>query len=430
MRKWCVLLAALAGAWLAASAPGQDVGGVIPSRFRTFRIPFNVGPGGGQIRQVQLYVSTDQGQTWQASATSPPDQRFFRFVAERDGLYWFAVQTLDLDNRVNPPTMQGAQPSLKVMVDTAAPTVQLQPLPPRPGEVGVAWDVRDENLELLVNDTVRLEYRPAGALAWLPLNLPVGASQFYWNPNTPAAVEVRLQARDRAGNVGQAATAVSLTGNAAAPGFNSGPNPVSPFAPAPTPAQDIANAPAEHERKLVGSKRITLNYELKEVGPSGVADLELWYTINGRSWTKYPYGFDEPKQGHVSFDVEGEGLYGITLVAKSGVGLGEKPPQTGDRPQLWLEVDLTKPIVQLQNVLVGTGVDKGKLSINWSARAASRSPCPTPCSRRGRGSSSRKSCRTPGGTCGRCRTGSPISFTSRSRRSIRQATSAMRLPTP
>jgi hypothetical protein len=62
-----------------------------------------------------------------------------------------------------------------------------------------------------------------------------------------------------------------------------------------------------------------------------------------------------------------EGVYGFTLVARSGVGLGERPPQIGDRPQIWVEVDLTKPVVQLQGVVVGKGKDKGKLFIGWTA---------------------------------------------------------------
>ncbi|MCI0683358.1 MAG: hypothetical protein L0Y71_14740 [Gemmataceae bacterium] len=383
MRRRLVVLVLLAlgvialGGLGTPSAPGQEtVGGVIHSRFRTFRIPFNVGAGAAQIRQVQLYVSLDQGQSWQAAANAPPDQRFFRFGAERDGLHWFAVQTLDLDNRLTPPNMQGAAPSLKVMVDTAAPGVHLRTLTPQGDKVGVSWDIRDENLEFLANDTVRLDYRPAGGQNWIPLNLPIGATQLYWVPQAPGPVEVRLQARDRAGNTAQTVATIGLAGN---PGFaNPNPNPgpnsglVPPNHAAQPPqggrAQDLVNGPAEHERKLVNSKRITLSYELKDVGPSGVSAVELWYTVNGRSWNKYPHRFDDPKQTAIAFEVEGEGVYGISLCAKSGVGLGERPPQFGDRPQLWIEVDLTKPAVQLQNVVVGAGTDKGKLFIHWTAR--------------------------------------------------------------
>ncbi len=373
MRRCSVLLIVLALCGLRPlSAPGQDVvGGVIQSRYRTFRIPFNVGSGAAQIRQVQLYVSTNQGQSWQPAANAPPDQKHFRFVAERDGLYWFAVQTLDLDNRVNPPTMQGATPSLRVMIDTVPPQVQLQALAPQGDKVGVSWDIRDENLEFIANDTVRLEYRPAGGQNWIPLNLPIGSTQLYWNPQTPGPVEVRLQARDRAGNTAQTTTNVSLAGNqglAANP--NAGGNAIpgnQGFQPY-VGSQEIANGPAEHERKFVNSKRVTLNFELKDVGPSGVSALELWYTNNGRSWNKSPQRFEDPKQSPITVDLEGEGIYGISLCAKSGVGLGERPPQLGDRPQLWIEVDLTKPVVQLHNVTVGNGPDKGKLTVTWSAR--------------------------------------------------------------
>lgn len=368
MRTWPVVLVLIALCGVGSRpAPGQEtVGGVIHSRYKTFRIPFNVGAGAAQIRHVQLYVSTDQGQTWQPSATAPPDQRHFRFVAERDGLYWFGVQTLDLDNRVNPPTMQGAAASLKVMVDTTPPQVQLRSLTPQGGKVGVSWDIRDENLEFRPNDTVRLEYRPAGSQNWIPLNLPIGAGQLYWNPNTPDPVEVRLQARDRAGNTAQTTANVSLAANQGVVANPNLGNPgVQPFGAA---GHDSPVAPPANERKFVGSKRISLNYELKEVGPSGVSVVELWYTINGRSWSRYPQRFEDPKQEAIVFDVEGEGVYGITLCAKSGVGLGERPPQLGDRPQIWIEVDLTKPAVQLQNVVVGEGPEKGKLTITWSAR--------------------------------------------------------------
>ena len=40
---------------------------------------------------------------------------------------------------------------------------------------------------------------------------------------------------------------------------------------------------------------------------------------------------NQPKK--LTFEVNDEGIYGITLVAKSGVGLGERAPQLGDRPQ-------------------------------------------------------------------------------------------------
>ena len=85
------------------------------------------------------------------------------------------------------------------------------------------------------------------------------------------------------------------------------------------------------------------------------------------AYDELKFGSD-PNQKNVTFDVKGEGLYGLSLIARSGVGLGEKPPQPGDRPQMLIEVDTTKPVVQLHNVLVGQGIDKGKVTVTWSAR--------------------------------------------------------------
>jgi hypothetical protein len=236
--------------------------------------------------------------------------------------------------------------------------VTLQPLTPRGNEVGVSWDIRDDNLDLSQPDAARLDYRPSGAQGWSVVNMPGGANRVYWTPQNNSAKEVRLRVKDRAGNFGEGTLTLN-GGGAVQPNF-------AQDNPSERP-QKIFNGPTDEERKLVGSKRISLNYELKEVGPSGVSSVELWYTQDGRSWNKYPGKFAGDQQ-NITFDVVGEGLYGITLVAKSGVGLGDRAPQIGDRPQIWIEVDITKPTVQLHNVLVGTGPEKGKLNITWTAR--------------------------------------------------------------
>ncbi|MEI7684421.1 MAG: hypothetical protein WCL32_05295 [Planctomycetota bacterium] len=355
---------------LLGTAPGQDVpGGVLHTRAKQFRVPFNVGPNSQNLSQLQLYVSTDAGRSWQSAASAPPEQGYFRFSSEREGSFWFAVQSFDKMNRAFPPNMEGATPNLKVVVDTQAPQVTVQPLNSKTSEVGVSWMIRDENFNANQADAIRLDYRSLNAGAtWIPLSLASNATQFFWNPNTNGPVEVRVQARDQAGNVGEAFTRVSLDN---APGTNFAPTPGSGnpgytrnYDPSPT---SILNAPAPSDIKLVGSKRIALGYDLKDVGPSRVAAIDLWYTHDGRSWTKYGQPFADEAGKNLIFEVEREGLYGITLNAKSGVGLGERPPQSGDRPQVWIEVDLTKPVVSMRNVLVGQGIDKGKLKIAWTA---------------------------------------------------------------
>jgi hypothetical protein len=338
---------------------------------REFRIPFNPGPGAQNLKQLQLFVSTDQGQTWAPSAIVAPDQQKFHFLAERDGTYWFSVQSLDLQGKLYPAAMQNAQPSLKVIVDTVPPTVQVQALPPRQGEVGVSWTIRDDYFDAAGPDALRLEYRLSGGMTWLPLSVPQGATQFYWNPKASTLVEVRLRARDRAGNVGEGGTTVSLSGAGAGQYLPYGNEPKVSQPGTPSLDTDLLRLGAG-ERRFVNSKRVVVNCELKEFGPSGVSLVELWYTHDARAWNKGPEfrmnAGDEKDRQSITFDVLSEGIYGLSLLARSGVGLGDRPPQVGDRPHLWIEVDTTKPTVKLLSVVVGTGADKGKLTVAWDAR--------------------------------------------------------------
>jgi hypothetical protein len=374
MRKLPAFLLLMVPAWFCiTTVPAQETsGGIIFSRYRQFRIPFNSGTSAGRLKQLQLYVSTDQGRSWQASVSAPPEQGHFQFNCNRDGYYWFTVQTQDTEGRLYPASLDGAAPSLKVAIDTQPPTVNLQALAPRNGEIGISWDIRDDNLDLSAADAVRLEYRPTGSSNWLVVTIPAGATQTFWNPTTNAPVEVRLRARDRAGNVGEATTTVNSGGTG---GFFGGNQPTSqqPTNSNNVPStkndhgQALLNRPSPSELRYIGSKRVSLNYELQEVGRSGVSTIELWYTEDGRNWTRYLENSGSDNQKSIVWLVASDGVYGITLVAKSGVGLGDRPPQTGDRPQMWIEVDTEKPEVKILPIAVGTGLDKGKLNITWSA---------------------------------------------------------------
>jgi hypothetical protein len=376
MWKLSVLPLFLLPGLLFGQLPGQNPIETTANR-REFRIPFSPVPAAQNLKQLQLFVSTDQGRTWFPSAIVAPDQQKFNFVADRDGTYWFAVQTLDLQGKAFPPTMEGVAPTLKVIVDTQPPVVQLQPLPPRSGEVGVSWVIRDDNFDAMAPGAIVLDYRLAGGITWQLVPVAPGATQAFWNPRANSPVEVRLRARDRAGNVGEATTSVSLTG--AGQPFVPGNTDSHPPA-AGTPLDGDLLRLGAGDRRFVNSKRVSLSCELKEFGPSGVSLVELWYTHDGRAWNKGPEfrltpGDEQAKQS-ITFDTVSEGIYGITLLARSGVGLGDRPPQVGDRPQLWLEVDITKPTVKLAGVVVGNGPDKGKLTVSWFAQDKNLAPNP------------------------------------------------------
>lgn len=326
-----------------AQTLGSD--GIYYSRERVFKIPFQT-DGDRRILQVQLYVSEDQGRNWQQAATAQPEDKGFTFNASRNGVYWFTVRTLDQDRRPNPPTIDAqTPPMLRVCVDTQPPGVALRAAPSRDGTlVGVDWQITDDNpLDL---DSLRLDYRPAGSMQWLPLNAERSArGQYAWQGPAAGAVDVRLQIKDRAGNLGEALTV--LQGGQ-------------------RPDVQPEVGPGGLGVRKVNTRRISLNYKIVEQGKSGVSTVQLWYTRDkGQTWEKYQAAA-QPEPPFV-IEVHDEGLYGFTLLARSGVGLGPPEPRAGDPPQVWVEVDLTPPRVEITAVDVGVGTQLGKLTINWKA---------------------------------------------------------------
>jgi hypothetical protein len=123
--------------------------------------------------------------------------------------------------------------------------------------------------------------------------------------------------------------------------------------------------PGKTPTRVVNSKRIVVDYEIKDVGPSGISTVDLWYTRDGRKWDKCPVG--PQRTSPYILEVREEGTYGITLVASSGIGLKKRPPRPGDSPQIWIEVDTTKPLVRLTGCRVGTGTEADSMTITWKA---------------------------------------------------------------
>jgi hypothetical protein len=126
--------------------------------------------------------------------------------------------------------------------------------------------------------------------------------------------------------------------------------------------------------RMVNDKRFSINYEVKDVGPTGVSQIDLWYTSDGHDWHKA--GVIHEAHSPYTANVDRDGLYGLTMVARSGIGLGKRPPRPGDAPQVWIEVDTTKPEVKLTGLRANLGPDTHHLVINWTATDKNLGPKP------------------------------------------------------
>jgi hypothetical protein len=128
------------------------------------------------------------------------------YIAPRDGTFWFTVQTEDVFGRREPANVAGAAPLLKVCVDTSPPATTLRASRVPFGQLLVDFGAKDDNPD---PKSVVLEYRVEGTPEWIPVREILGAMAGTTTVEVPArALEVRVRARDLAGNVGESVVRV------------------------------------------------------------------------------------------------------------------------------------------------------------------------------------------------------------------------------
>jgi hypothetical protein len=425
------LLALACGGGVAFAQPPEGQGERPPARLlhyksRAFRIPVTIPEEvRGLVREVRLWHSEDFGARWEEFGRTTPDRPEFPFRAGRDGEYWFALQTVDVQGNVYPSGERPVEPHLRVIVDTAPPSLLLESNGRRGSRAAVRWEVQDENLVLR---TLTLEYQAEGAgpLEWrsVPLDdadLKLSGAKA-WDAGTAEPLRVRASVSDRAKNARQVEIVLG-DGRAAPPGAALGDRPdweeppprvapiasrsrggdatydddpfasvkgrdrrvsardsypggadesgggeVSGFVPVPEddPPASRRGGGSGDQTLLVGSPRFPLQYEVADAGPSGVSKVQLWVTHDGgRTW--YPQAEDPDRETPYQVDLGGEGTFGLWLAVQGLSGLGDPPPAPGDRPQIWVEVDSTPPVVQVDPPRIGTGRSAGKVLVTWRA---------------------------------------------------------------
>jgi hypothetical protein len=141
----------------------------------------------------------------------------------------------------------------------------------------------------------------------------------------------------------------------------------------PSKTETLELRPSAPPMRIINNKRVTLNYRINDIGPSGVSGIDVWVTRDSRVWKKLDVGTQTHPPCVV--EVSDEGLYGFTLLARNGLGLGKSPPQPGEPPQVWVDVDLTKPVVRLVGAEPNNN-GKPEIVIRWNASDKNLGPKP------------------------------------------------------
>lgn len=353
------LAAALTLSFAPAVSAQPDPNRPVYWRHYNFSFPFDFNRAVRDVAEVKLYYSLDKG-TWTYLETSRPDRKGFDVRLRRDGKYAFATQTVYADGRTEPAKVENLRPAQYLIVDTTLPSIALKSVAPQMlnnGEVavGVMWDVRDDYLD---PSSLRLEGRYSGSSRWMPVQTrPLQTrGEEVWRLRPTEKMDVRLIARDRAGNFGEATVTLGrnvgvMTGGTGAYGMG-------------------RTAPRSPEVRLVSSHDITLEFRIGEKGRSGIGSFDLWMTRDRQDWKKVPTTatLDENAQTvPISFRADGEGLFGFTGIARSRANLAPPDPLRGDEPMVWIEVDTTKPVAEFIDVKFARPNDARSLMITYKA---------------------------------------------------------------
>lgn len=140
------------------------------------------------------------------------------------------------------------------------------------------------------------------------------------------------------------------------------------------PAQDESPPVTLGILRLTNSKRLTFHCESGDAASTGAANLEIWGTTDMRTWKKYEATSRSPSS--LAVEVQDEGLYGFTMIARGKDQPATNQPPAGEPPQVLVAVDLTKPVVQLLDAEMNVQTQTPGLVVRWNAKDRNFGPQP------------------------------------------------------
>jgi cytochrome c-type biogenesis protein CcmH/NrfG len=157
------------------------------------------------VESIELWASTDGGQSWREVEAGFSGASVVRFEAPADGRYAFYLVLVNSAGRSDEPPGSESRPHATVLVDTVAPTLQVHEAGLlRAGAEAPKLHVLLSLIEENLGDAgVRVFYRTGTDTRWSDGGpVPVIDGQLSWEPPTPAgpSIDIRVVATDLAGN--------------------------------------------------------------------------------------------------------------------------------------------------------------------------------------------------------------------------------------
>ena len=171
-----------------------------------FRLAYGIDaidPSG--VAKVDLWMTRD-GRNWSAWGSDPDNQSPFPVAVEQDGKYGFRIVVRSKDGLTGQGPSTGDEADMWVQVDTQSPLAHITSVPygrgDEAGRLVVNYSAADD---LLTLRPITLSYGDNPNGPWIPIGEGLrNEGRFVWKPqsNVPDQIYLRIDALDKAGNVG------------------------------------------------------------------------------------------------------------------------------------------------------------------------------------------------------------------------------------
>ena len=192
------LIALLASASAGQAPLGDDI--VASSqRVHELDIVYDPKTPKSDLEKIELVWSDDRGQTWHAQAPVTPEAKSIKFEAKGDGLYYLSMVMFTKSGRRIPADFMTAPPEVKLLIDSAKPTVTLSVARRVGDEVQLEWAIDDKNPNDARTQVVYRRAKSTEAWTLVPQSSFKGRSVTF-APKFAGPIEARVDVSDYAGN--------------------------------------------------------------------------------------------------------------------------------------------------------------------------------------------------------------------------------------
>ncbi len=162
--------------------------------------------GGRGVEEIELYGSTDGGQTWKKWGSDPDKISPFDIETNGEGIFGFQIVVVAANGLASPRPLNGESPDIVVVVDETLPSVGISGARygdgDRAGSLVIAYRCDDD---YLMSRPITLAFSDSPDGPWTTIAAGLrNTGDYVWpaDPQLPRQIYLRIDATDQAGNVG------------------------------------------------------------------------------------------------------------------------------------------------------------------------------------------------------------------------------------